>query len=1408
MEYSQEQLNYFRLCYVAFNLVPVGLRQIFKNEWDFRYKTTSRGEWHDTPQNGSDFYNNESKASHTKNGRCLATIQNGDTAEWDCTCLFFAILYSDSIGTTLSPAVYRDVDDIRQVRNEIAHITEAKVTAADFQTSVDRVLSAFTSLGLPITEIQEIKKQTTFPTEELEKIKKQAHDLQAELDQTKSVLQEKQSRLQSTEADLVSAREENKALTQEISAKIQPFCILTSRPPHEIIRRSHDIERIRKKMEELYSGANGAVSTVYLSGNPGCGKSQLAREIGQQFFSERSDDDDDLIFVATLNTESVETLADSYITLGRHLGITEYALASLESLKREKPIEAIQQLYRLVLLNASKFTKWLIIVDNVVVLRSFQEFLPQTGSKEWGHGQVLITTQDSATIPQNAPHTYHESFSKGMRGDEAEELLETVSQMKGREQTENIAELLDYQPLALAAAAYYVQTVVNSGSLDYNWRAYLHDISTYGQRNKTETVLANESLAYAKTTMVAVEMAIQRAVEVDEVLRHTFSFLSLCAHDDLPLETVSKFVNVHIKDQPEELMKAKIVRSSLILVHSEKGNKQRTYLRLHKIVHEALKRGEMFKNNLKSWERDHNMAEAVKIFKSQLEKNDENYEFRKKLRPHCKSLINHMTSECSSDQRKFIERFTPFVELDVVINWLGALARVCEQGSYFFFAKTVVDLACNLLENIDESTAGALIKASVFGTGGTVYYRLGNYNQAKELHGKALLIRKQVNGEDHANVATIYSNLALVYTSLKQYNKAKDLNEKALLIRKKRFGEDHADVAITYNNLASVYYGLGEYNQAKELQEKALIIRKKIFDEDHADVATNYYNLATVYHTLGEYNQAKELHEKALMIRKKIFDEDHADVASSYNNLATVYYSLREYNQAKDLHEKALMIRKKIFDEDHADIAITYNNLATVYHSLGEYNQAKELHEKALIIRKKIFDEDNADVASSYNNLATVYDSLGKYSQAKELQEKALMIRTKIFDEDHADVATSYHNLATVYHSLGEYNQAKELHEKALMIYKKIFKEDHANVASSYHKLAVVYHSLGEYNQAKELQEKALIMSKKIFGENHAIVATCYNNLASVYYNLREYNQAKDLHEKALMIRKKIFDEDHADIAITYNNLATVYHSLGEYNQAKQLHEKALMIRKKIFDEDHADVATSYNNLATVYYNLREYNQAKELQEKALMIRKKIFDEYHADVASSYNNLATVYYSLREYNQAKDLHEKALMIRKKIFDEDHADIAITYNNLATVYHSLGEYNQAKELHEKALMIRTKIFDKDSADVASSSNNLATVYHSLGEYNQAKELHEKAPIIYKKIFDEDHTDVASSYRKFAFVYHRLGKYDTDSQKTFRRRSCRCRKNIQELGISVRWPRRIQSSQRTARKSTDDPQKDFR
>ena len=109
------------------------------------------------------------------------------------------------------------------------------------------------------------------------------------------------------------------------------------------------------------------------------------------------------------------------------------------------------------------------------------------------------------------------------------------------------------------------------------------------------------------------------------------------------------------------------------------------------------------------------MAEAVKIFKSQLQENYKKYAFCKKLMAHCESLLKHMTSEFSSDQNTLLERFAPFVDLDTVIDWLHTLAGVCEESSYFSFAKRVVNLAYDLLGNLDDTSTDAITrKGKVF----------------------------------------------------------------------------------------------------------------------------------------------------------------------------------------------------------------------------------------------------------------------------------------------------------------------------------------------------------------------------------------------------------------------------------------------------------------------------------------------------------------------------------------------------------------------------------------------------------------------------------------------------------------------------------------------------------------------
>ena len=136
-EYTKEQLNYFRICYVTTDILAEGLREVFKREWDNQYKSTPLGEWKDVAQNGTDFYNGESLRNQRRNAHLLATMINGNRAEWDCTMLFYAILYSDCVGPYLASTVRKNVDDLRKFRNEeFAHIPQGSLPEMDFQNAI------------------------------------------------------------------------------------------------------------------------------------------------------------------------------------------------------------------------------------------------------------------------------------------------------------------------------------------------------------------------------------------------------------------------------------------------------------------------------------------------------------------------------------------------------------------------------------------------------------------------------------------------------------------------------------------------------------------------------------------------------------------------------------------------------------------------------------------------------------------------------------------------------------------------------------------------------------------------------------------------------------------------------------------------------------------------------------------------------------------------------------------------------------------------------------------------------------------------------------------------------------------------------------------------------------------------
>ncbi|KAL9959596.1 hypothetical protein ACROYT_G032931 [Oculina patagonica] len=1028
MEYTEEQLNYYRICYVTTDILTEELRTIFKQEWDSRYKAT-KGEWKDESRNGMDFYNGESPKNKTRNARLLATMINGNRAEWDCTMLFYAILYSDCIHG-LNPVVKSNVDDLRRFRNEeFAHMPKGNLSDPDFQIAIGKVCAAFQALGLS-TQIQDIRNQRSFPTKELNDVLKKVDDLKQEIQEKEKDLQEKGKELQEKGKELQEKEDQRQVLEDQLHNEISSFCILPPKPSHDVAGRDCEVDKITRKLKQLKGANESRLSHLYLSGNPGSGKSQLAGLVAKRFFDEVKEIPSATSFVMTVNAESPDTLLESYVSFARHLKCPEYAVTNTRNSEDLKTDERITSLKTLISTKIELYTTWLLVVDNVSSISRVSVHLPESGNEQFAKGQFLITTQDNTSIPSANPFTQHISVSKGMDPHDASNLLAKLSGITDSEMENKVAQALDFQPLALASAAAYVREA-REGNLTFDWKDYLKKLEE-GQRVTTETRLTeiNEA-AYPRSMTAATTLAVKKVMESNKVIHHTFSFLSLCTPQPLCLDIIINYIlNVDEAIQDKETISAKIRNCSLLLVEKEESG---IYIREHQIVHDVIN------TVMKDCQAD-KLLEAVdgalRSFKQYIDLQNEE--------PHFDSFVNsnhivpHLTALINTIEKLSCEQDIHQVVQGSSINYpryFQRLGKMCESDCAFDTAKKYFDLELEFIEHCDVSSDEDLAEANF--DLGRIHLALNNFPQAKKHWENQRDILKERHGTKHVDVASAYTNLGTVHSYLSEQEQAIEYHECALHIFKETLGPEHVDVARTCGNLGTAYSYLGDMKQAKECHERALAIFLERPKPEHVDVARSYSNLGTVCRALGELEQAKEYHERALDIRLKRLGPEHVDVARSYSSLGTVYSCLCYTEQAKKYHELALDILLKRLVHDHVQVALTYSNLGTVYSKLGDLEQGKEYHELALDILLKRLGPEHIDIARTYNDLGAVLRNLDDLEKAKEYHECALGIFLKRLEPGHVHVATTLDYLAAVHRDLGDLEKAKECDACTLAIRQK-----------------------------------------------------------------------------------------------------------------------------------------------------------------------------------------------------------------------------------------------------------------------------------------------------------------------------------------------------------------------------------
>ncbi|XP_028396966.1 uncharacterized protein LOC114520833 [Dendronephthya gigantea] len=571
-------------------------------------------------------------------------------------------------------------------------------------------------------------------------------------------------------------------------------CIYPDKPFHISRERTTELNQI----ESLFLGmtdVDDVVRTVYLTGLPGAGKTELARQYGKHVGM--STDPSKHTLVITLNAKSKESLLKS----------VEEATQSFSVQRTNHNLDVLMK--KLGDHFRAFSGTWLLIIDDMFGKNDFNDLFPRPGSNDWGGGRILVTTQDNNLPQACSQFEKNMSLNGGMSKEDAVSLLKDISRVEFDGFAEEIINELKYLPLPLACCATYVGEIrQDRASTQFGWEEYLNRYRDTDNSDELQsrTFRSNNS-AYPSSMMTATRMAVNRIAKASDVLKLAFSFLSYCSSSPVPLKVLALYVQENLPDRNNQQtskgneileIENEISRCSL-LIHERSRNVEA--IKCHQVIHHALK---WFENSKPDEQQENEFGQMMKCLNETLDnRNKENTDkegvlLRLLLGPLLKLFVDHAilrswntTPEfvfisVKNDQFLFSTSGMPVEDAEKRLELLESVHVKldiadkirCEILSNLWFYYIELDLKKLALKNLreayemtdDESDKEWLyLRCCISFHLAQTYFGEDNFGLAEKFIKTSISMAKKIYAEEEDQVMERYFWLAKICYSLKKF---------------------------------------------------------------------------------------------------------------------------------------------------------------------------------------------------------------------------------------------------------------------------------------------------------------------------------------------------------------------------------------------------------------------------------------------------------------------------------------------------------------------------------------------------------------------------------------------------------------------------------------------------------------
>ncbi len=365
-----------------------------------------------------------------------------------------------------------------------------------------------------------------------------------------------------------------------------------------------------------------------------------------------------------------------------------------------------------------------------------------------------------------------------------------------------------------------------------------------------------------------------------------------------------------------------------------------------------------------------------------------------------------------------------------------------------------------------------LTRSRLLATIGSVYRKMGLYDQAISILGEALDLRTRELGETSAEVASTLSTLGDYERRSGDFEAAEAHLLRAIELYDRLPEADPIDRAGALLNLGNLLSNDGRLDEAEARLQNAYDIYAQNLGPDHLFSARCEANLAILIARQGRVEEAEPIFRRVLGIQERELGPDHPSVGEATTNLAIALKILGRYDEAEALYLRNLEMQERVLGDAHPDLCKVLGNLANLYTQMGRLDEAEPFYLRSLEISRASLGPEHPEVALDLDNLGALYIEMGRLEDAERLCLEAKEIREKVLDPAHPHLATTLLNLAAIHRAEGRAREAEEMYRRGLAICVQAFAPGHPKRLSAARELADFLREQGRETEATALEAR------------------------------------------------------------------------------------------------------------------------------------------------------------------------------------------------------------------------------------------------------------------------------------------------------------------------------------------------